>query len=89
RYEGGVINHLVRRATVRTLSRLAKCSTDGDSLVWDNDSGKSHRVNGLSWRVCDAALLQVRSLGDKLALVIKPTLHVTDDGGALAPKEIE
>lgn len=89
RYEGGVINQLVRRATVLALSRLAKCSTDGDALVWDNGSSETHRINSLSWKVCSAALLQVRSVGDKLALVIKPTLHVTDNGGSSAPKEIE
>lgn len=89
RYEDGTANQLMRRATVLALSAKSRCSTDGDSVIWDPAPTKVERVDGVSWQVHEAVLVQIKTLGDGLALVLKPTLHVADRAGNVAPKEVE
>ncbi len=89
RYEDGTAVQLIRRATVLALSKNAGCRSDGDACVWDNELWNKETVGGVVWRVHDAVLLQIRTLGSKLALVLKPTLYVSDPTGQAAPKEIE
>jgi hypothetical protein len=89
RYEDGTANQLMRRATVLALAGKAGCANDGDAIVWDTSRSKSERLDGHAWTVYDAVLLQIRPLGARLSLVLKPTLRVTDSTGEAAPKEIE
>jgi NAD-dependent SIR2 family protein deacetylase len=88
RYEDGTANQLMRRATVLALSRRSGCPTDGDSLIWDAASAKVERVEGVTWRVHEAVLLQIKTLGNGMALVLKPTLHIADSAGNVAPMEV-
>ncbi|CAG4893057.1 hypothetical protein R54767_01455 [Paraburkholderia gardini] len=89
RYEDGVINQLVRRATVLALSAKANCPSDGESLIWTSEKVEDLRLDGVDWKVHQAVLVQIRPLGSELALVLKPTLYVTDQSGAIAPKDTE
>jgi NAD-dependent SIR2 family protein deacetylase len=89
RYEDGTGNQLIRRATVLSLARAGGCQSDGDSLIWDSVSYRQEKVDGTSWRVHQAVILQIKPLGDGLALVLKPTLFISGQAGGAAPLEVE
>jgi hypothetical protein len=89
RYEDGTGNQLMRRATVLSLSMKARLQSDGDSLIWDDTKWTNEVVEDRAWRVHQAVLLQVKTVSNALALVLKPTLYVTDAGGHIAPKLVE
>lgn len=89
RYEDGTGNQLIRRATVISLAREGRCQSDGNSLIWDPAPYRHEKFDGTSWRLHQAVILQIKSLGDGLALVLKPTLFVCDQGGGAAPLEVE
>jgi len=89
RYEDGTGNQLMRRAAVLALSARARLMTDGDSLIWDVAKWTEHFVERQSWRVHPAILLTVKTVGNALVLVLKPTLYVTDSAGGIAPKFVE
>lgn len=89
RYEDGTANHLMRRATVLSLAARAGLMSDGESLIWDPKRWSKQVVERQSWRVHEAVLLQVKTVSNALALVLKPTLYVTDENGDAAPKATE
>lgn len=88
RYEDGTGNQLIRRAAVISLARASSCQSDGDSLIWDASSYTQQKVEGIAWRMHQAVILQIKTLGDGLALVLKPTLFISDQGGNAAPMEV-
>jgi hypothetical protein len=89
RYEDGTANHLMRRATVLSLAARAGLRSDGEALIWDEAQWSKQVLEQQTWRVHDAVLLQVKTVSNALALVLKPTLYVTDETGKVAPKAIE
>ena len=89
RYEDGTGNQLIRRATVISLARASGCQSDNDSLIWDASSYRQERVDGGQWRLHEAVILQMKPLGDGLALVLKPTLYISDQHGEAAPLEVQ
>lgn len=89
RYEDGTGNQLMRRAAVISLARKSGCQSDGDSLIWDASSYKQEKAEGASWKVHQAVILQIKTIGTALALVLKPTLFISDQAGKPAPLEVE
>lgn len=89
RYEDGTGNQLIRRAAVISLARRSQFQSDRDSLIWDATSYKQEKADGASWRVHQAVILQMKTIGNGLALVLKPTLFISDQGGNPAPLEVE
>lgn len=88
-YDGGTGNQLMRRAVVLSLSSKAGFRCDGESLIWDDAHWTKEVVDRQEWRVHSAVLLQVKTVSNALALVLKPTLFVTDSSGQIAPKLVE
>ncbi|MCV2217735.1 SIR2 family protein [Thauera sp. Sel9] len=89
RYEDGTGNQLMRRAVVISLSRAEGCRSDLDSLIWDANAYKQEKLDERLWQVHQAVILQAKTLADGLALVMKPTLFVSDRQGNAAPIEVE
>jgi len=77
RYEDGTANSLMRRATALALAAKAGLSCDHEGLIWDPTGA-----------VKEAVILQVKTVGGALALVLKPTLFVTDASGSEAPRVV-
>lgn len=90
RYEDGTANSLMRRATALALAAKAGLTCDHEGLIWDPDPGNSstHRVERREWTAYWAVILQVKTVSGALALVLKPTLFVTDSEGREAPRII-
>ena len=89
RYEDSTGNQLMRRAAVLSMARASGCPSDGDSLIWDTSACKQEKADGTSWNVHQAVILQIKTLGNGLALVLKPTLFISDRAGNPAPLELE
>jgi hypothetical protein len=78
----------MRRATALALAARAGLPCDHEGLIWDHDGSTRQRMEGREWRVSKAVILQVKTVGGALALVMKPTLFVTDDDGNEAPRAV-
>lgn len=88
RYEDGAANNLMRRATALALAAKARMPCDHESLIWDPNSSSKHQMERQEWVAYSAIVLQVKTVSGALALVLKPTLFVTDTKGNQAPRVV-
>lgn len=88
RYEDGTANSLMRRATALALAASAGLPCDHEGLIWEPSGGSKQRMEGREWIAYKAVILQVKTVGGSLALVLKPTLFVTDASGSEAPRTV-
>lgn len=88
RYEDGVANQVVRRASTIALARRSGLPCDSEGLIWTNQPIDSFRFESQLWRVFDAVIIQVKNINNSLALVLKPTLRITNALNEEAPREI-
>ncbi|WP_291538306.1 MULTISPECIES: SIR2 family protein [unclassified Comamonas] len=86
RYEDGTANSLMRRATALALAARAGLPCDHEGLIWDPSNSNKHWVERREWIAYWAVILQVKTVSGSLALVLKPTLFVTDAKGNEAPR---
>lgn len=88
RYEDGTANSLMRRATVLALAAKARLRCDHEGLIWDPSNCKKHWVERREWPAYWAVILQVKTVSGALALVLKPTIFITDTEGKEAPRVV-
>lgn len=88
RYEDGTTNSLMRRATTLALAVSAGLPCDHEGMIWDPSGGNKRRMEGREWIAYSAVILQVKTVSGALALVLKPTLFVTDASGNKAPRTV-
>jgi hypothetical protein len=85
----GAITSLLTEALVRTLAASRALATDGRNLLWLRETSTERMVEGVHYRVHEAALLFLRRYGEKQYLVVKPTLSATTREGGDAPAEVQ
>lgn len=88
RHEDGAITHLLVHALAASLAVSRMLPFDG-SLIWDPSTAKNRPVDGKTFVIQDAVLIQVRRVGQDTLLVMKPTVRVFKPNGDLADKEQE
>jgi len=88
RYEDGTANHLMRRAAALALAAKAGLPCDREGLIWDPSTVSAQLVDRQEWNTYWAVILQVKTVSGALALVLKPTLFITDSQGSEAPRAV-
>lgn len=88
RYEDGTANSLMRRAAALALARKAGLTCDREGLIWDPNNSNKHQVEWQEWTAYQAVILQIKTVSGAQALVLKPTLFITDAEGNEAPRTV-
>lgn len=88
RYEDGTANSLMRRAATLALAASSGFPCNREGLIWEPFGADKQRLEGQEWLYHKAVILQVKTVGGALALVLKPTLFVTDASGNEAPRTV-
>jgi len=79
-YEDGVVNALFRRALVKLIANSAQLNSDHKEQIWNKSAQKQFTENIYKCNIFDSAILYIRKIGDKVYLIIKPSLRVENAG---------
>lgn len=79
-YEDGVINALFRRAIVKLIADNSNLNSDCKEQIWNKNLQKQITENIYKCNVFESAVLFIRKIGDKVYLIIKPSLRVENTG---------
>jgi len=89
RFEDGVVISLMREAFVRAIASSINIKTDGRSELWIEREQERLRDGIVEYSVYESVLVFLRRIGTRLYLVLKPSLHIQDNDGKPAPKELD
>ncbi|MHA2403488.1 MAG: hypothetical protein ACXADH_10900, partial [Candidatus Kariarchaeaceae archaeon] len=73
-FDDGVINSLLTSALVNSISLTLDLDSDSRRQVWKKKSTSKQIIEGKEILVYDAAMLRLRSIRNKIYLLIKPTI---------------
>jgi hypothetical protein len=87
-YEDGAIVRLMREALCRSMAERIRVPSDQSSEIWFPKPVKTVKEGDLNCIAYESVLLFLRRIGNVQYLVLKPSIKILDEKGALVPHEI-
>lgn len=88
KYEDGVVVSLLRRSLTFSIAQTHLLETDGRDEIWINNSQQVKRIDAYICDVYPSVILALRKMAGYMYLVLKPSLHLSDQSGKEIPKTI-
>ena len=89
RREDGAITSLFLSGLVRSISATRGVSTDGRRRMWDERLKELRSFGGQQFEIRESAIANLRRIGQRQYLILKPSVDVRDSLGGQVPEEVE